>query len=347
MRLLVTGGAGFIGSNFVLRTASTRPDWQVTVLDALTYAGDAANLADVADEVELVVGNVADAELVDRLVARRRRRRALRRRVAQRQLAGRPVAVPGVQRHRHLPAARGGAPPRRAAAPHLDRRGLRRPRRWTIRPASPSRRRSTRRARTRRPRRRPTCWCAPGSGRSASTRPCRTARTTTGPSSTSRSSSRARSPTCCRASSRSCTARGRTCATGSTSTTTTTPSSRSSRRGAAGETYLIGADCEQDNRAIVTLILELMGRPADWFDLVDDRPGHDVRYAIDSTQAAHRDRLGAALRRHPCRPGGRRSTGTATTRAGGRRPSSAPRRRTTAAVARGPDRGKYPPTAAN
>src|SRR6476619_2328789 len=69
MKLLVTGGAGFIGSNFVLRTATTRPDWQVRVLDALTYAGNEANLAEVADRVELVRGSVADAELVDTLVA--------------------------------------------------------------------------------------------------------------------------------------------------------------------------------------------------------------------------------------------------------------------------------------
>ena len=67
--MLVTGGAGFIGTNFVLRTAQTRPDWQVRVLDALTYAGNPDNLAGVADRVELVRGSVADAELVDRLVA--------------------------------------------------------------------------------------------------------------------------------------------------------------------------------------------------------------------------------------------------------------------------------------
>ena len=59
MKVLVTGGAGFIGTNFVLRTAQTRPDWQVRVLDALTYAGNAENLATVADRVELVQGSVA------------------------------------------------------------------------------------------------------------------------------------------------------------------------------------------------------------------------------------------------------------------------------------------------
>ncbi|AEG45127.1 dTDP-glucose 4,6-dehydratase [Isoptericola variabilis] len=68
MRLLVTGGAGFIGSNFVQQTVRERPDVRVTVLDALTYAGDRSSLAPVADKVELVEGSITDAELVDRLV---------------------------------------------------------------------------------------------------------------------------------------------------------------------------------------------------------------------------------------------------------------------------------------
>ena len=55
-------------------------------------------------------------------------------------------------------------------------------------------------------------------------------------------------------------------------------------KGRVGETYLIGADGEQNNRQIVSLLLELMGKPADWFDLVPDRPGHDMRYAIDSSK---------------------------------------------------------------
>ncbi|HWC21303.1 MAG TPA: dTDP-glucose 4,6-dehydratase [Flexivirga sp.] len=69
MRVLITGGAGFIGSNFVHLTAATRPDVQQTVLDAFTYAGDRASLAGLEDTVEIVEGDVADAETVDRLVA--------------------------------------------------------------------------------------------------------------------------------------------------------------------------------------------------------------------------------------------------------------------------------------
>jgi dTDP-glucose 4,6-dehydratase len=55
-------------------------------------------------------------------------------------------------------------------------------------------------------------------------------------------------------------------------------------QGAIGETYLIGADGEQDNKTVVETILTLMGRPADAYDHVKDRAGHDLRYAIDSTK---------------------------------------------------------------
>jgi dTDP-glucose 4,6-dehydratase len=68
VKVLVTGGAGFIGSNFVHQSVRDRPDVEVTVLDALTYAGDRRSLAPVADVVELVEGSITDAALVDRLV---------------------------------------------------------------------------------------------------------------------------------------------------------------------------------------------------------------------------------------------------------------------------------------
>jgi dTDP-glucose 4,6-dehydratase len=54
--------------------------------------------------------------------------------------------------------------------------------------------------------------------------------------------------------------------------------------GRIGETYLIGADGEQTNKDVVEMILELLGRPRDAYDHVNDRAGHDLRYAIDSTK---------------------------------------------------------------
>ena len=55
-------------------------------------------------------------------------------------------------------------------------------------------------------------------------------------------------------------------------------------RGKIGETYLIGADGEKNNKEVLELILELMGQPKDAYDHVKDRPGHDLRYAIDATK---------------------------------------------------------------
>ncbi|MBS1692433.1 MAG: dTDP-glucose 4,6-dehydratase [Actinobacteria bacterium] len=69
MRLLVTGGAGFIGANFVRSTLLERPGVTVTVLDALTYAGSRESLAGVSDSIRLVQGDVTDAPLLDRLTA--------------------------------------------------------------------------------------------------------------------------------------------------------------------------------------------------------------------------------------------------------------------------------------
>ena len=64
MRLLVTGGAGFIGANFVHLTLREFPDTEVTVLDALTYAGSRESLSEVADRIRLVEGDITDGALV-------------------------------------------------------------------------------------------------------------------------------------------------------------------------------------------------------------------------------------------------------------------------------------------
>lgn len=67
-KILVTGGAGFIGANFVHYTLSHHPDQQVTVVDKLTYAGNPANLEKVLDKITFVTGDICDRDLMDRLV---------------------------------------------------------------------------------------------------------------------------------------------------------------------------------------------------------------------------------------------------------------------------------------
>lgn len=62
------------------------------------------------------------------------------------------------------------------------------------------------------------------------------------------------------------------------------------QKGRIGETYLIGADGERNNLEVVGMILEAFGRPADDFEHVTDRAGHDLRYAIDSSKL--REELG-------------------------------------------------------
>lgn len=68
--LLITGGAGFIGSNFVHHVLEKYPDVEVVVLDKLTYAGNLDNLRDVADDrrYNFVHGDICDMELVDQVV---------------------------------------------------------------------------------------------------------------------------------------------------------------------------------------------------------------------------------------------------------------------------------------
>ena len=69
LKLLITGGAGFIGANFVHLVRRERPDYDLVVLDALTYAGNKSNLDSVINDIEFVHGSINDAELVDKLVS--------------------------------------------------------------------------------------------------------------------------------------------------------------------------------------------------------------------------------------------------------------------------------------
>lgn len=68
-QMLVTGGAGFIGSNFVHYTLKNHPDYKITVIDKLTYAGNPDNLKSVLDKIEFITGDICDKNLMDKLVS--------------------------------------------------------------------------------------------------------------------------------------------------------------------------------------------------------------------------------------------------------------------------------------
>ena len=69
MKILVTGAAGFIGSNFVRRSLALKPELEITVLDCLSYAGRLSNLDGLLDKITFVEGNILDKQLVDKLVS--------------------------------------------------------------------------------------------------------------------------------------------------------------------------------------------------------------------------------------------------------------------------------------
>jgi dTDP-glucose 4,6-dehydratase len=283
MKVLVTGGAGFIGANFVHRVRDVRPDWQVTVLDALTYAGHRESLADLGDQIRFVEGNVADAGLVDTLVA------------------DTDVVV-------HF-----------AAESHNDN-SLDNP--WPFMESNIIGTYCLLEAVRRHGVRLHHISTDEVYGDLALDDPARfTEQTPVNPSSPY-SASKASADLLVRAWVRSfgISATVSNCSnnygpyqhvekfiprqiTGILQGTKPKLYGAGANvrdwihvddhndaviaileQGRLGETYLIGADGEQDNAAIVALLLELMGKPADWFDHVPDRPGHDLRYAIDSAK---------------------------------------------------------------
>jgi dTDP-glucose 4,6-dehydratase len=67
-KMLVTGGAGFIGANFVHFTIKNRPEYEITVIDKLTYAANPTTLDSVRDKIEFVEGDICDKELMDKLI---------------------------------------------------------------------------------------------------------------------------------------------------------------------------------------------------------------------------------------------------------------------------------------
>lgn len=300
MKLLVTGGAGFIGTNFVLRITETRPDWQLTVLDALTYAGNRDNLSSVADRVAFVEGSVADGELVDRLVegadavvhfaAESHNDNSLDNPwpFVEANIIGTYRVLEAVRRHgvrlHHISTDE--------VYGDLE---LDDPERFTEQtPLNPSSPYSATKASADLLVR---AWvrsfavnatlsnCSNNYGPYQHVEkfiPRQITNVLQG-------------------------IKPKLYGQGSNVRDWIHVDDHNDavltilEQGRSGETYLIGADGEQDNRAIVALLLELMGKPADWFDLVNDRPGHDLRYAIDSTKL--RTETGWAPRYHDLRAG--------------------------------------------
>jgi len=68
MRLLITGGAGFIGSNFVHYMLSKHSEAEIVVLDKLTYAGNMSSLKDALADIEFVKGDICDEAIVKQLL---------------------------------------------------------------------------------------------------------------------------------------------------------------------------------------------------------------------------------------------------------------------------------------
>ncbi|MDQ3450184.1 MAG: dTDP-glucose 4,6-dehydratase [Actinomycetota bacterium] len=281
MRVLVTGGAGFIGANFVHRAVATRPDWQITVLDALTYAGDRTNLASVADRMGFVEGNVADADLVDRLVGDA----DLVIHFAAESHNDNSLDDPWpfmesniIGTYRLLEAVRKHG--RRMHHISTDEvygdLELDDPNRFTERtPLNPSSPYSASKASADLLVR---AWIR-SFGITATLSNCSN---NYGPYQhvekfIPRQITNILSGIKPKLYGRGANVRDWIHVDDHNDAVITIV-----EHGRAGETYLIGADGEQDNRQIVALLLEIMGKPADWFELVPDRPGHDLRYAIDS-----------------------------------------------------------------
>lgn len=283
MRMLVTGGAGFIGSNFVHQVVREHPEVQVTVLDALTYAGDEKSLASVWDRVTFAKGSITDHDVVDDLVKNS------------------DVVV-------HFAAESHNDNSLHDPWPfvHTNVIGtytlLEAVRRYDVRYHHIS--------------------TDEVYGDLELDDPAKFTPDTPYNPSSPYSSTKASSDLLVRAWARSfgvratisnCSnnygpyqhvekfiprqvtnvidgVRPKLYGTGENVRDWIHVEDHNSAvweiitKGRLGETYLIGADGEVDNKTVVELILELTGQPSDGYDLVSDRPGHDLRYAIDATK---------------------------------------------------------------
>ena len=283
MRLLVTGGAGFIGSNFVLRTAQTRPQWEVRVLDALTYAGNAANLEPVADRVELVRGSVSDARLVDELVAECDMVVHFAAESHNDNSLDEPwpfVEANVLGTYQLLQAVRHhGVRLHHVSTDEVyGDLAIDDPARFTEQtPYNPSSPYSATKAAADLLVR---AWVR-SFGVQATLSNCSN---NYGPYQHVEKFIPRQITNVLQGIKPKLYGQGANVRDWIHVDDHNDAVVTILEQGRLGETYLIGADGERTNRQVVETLLELMGKPADWYDLVSDRPGHDLRYAIDSTK---------------------------------------------------------------
>ena len=289
MRMLVTGGAGFIGSNFVHHTVREHPGVQVTVLDALTYAGDEHNLDPVAGRIVFAQGDVADPVIVDSLVknadavvhfaAESHNDNSLHDPwpFVRTNLIGTYQLLEAVRRHdvrlHHIstdevygdleiddPAKFTPTTPYNPSSPYSSTKAGSdlMVRAWVrsfgVRATISN--------------------CSNNYGPYQHVEkfiPRQITNVIDG-------------------------VRPKLYGTGQNVRDWIHVDDHNAavwtilEKGRIGETYLIGADGERDNKSVVETLLDLMGQSPDAYDLVSDRPGHDLRYAIDATKL--RDELG-------------------------------------------------------
>jgi dTDP-glucose 4,6-dehydratase len=289
VRVLVTGGAGFIGSNFVHYAARHRPQWKLTVVDLLTYAGNQDNLAPIAGQVEFVRGDVSDQELIDRLVsasdvvvhfaAESHNDNSLAGPwpFVATNLVGTYTLLEAVRRHgtrlHHI-----------STDEVFGDLELDDPERFheatSYNPSSP--------------------YSATKAGADllvrAWTRSFGVASTISncsnnyGPYQHVEKFIPRQITNLLDGEKPKLYGQGRNVRDWIHVDDHNSAVVAILEKGRLGETYMIGASGETSNREILELLLEIMGHPADWYDLVNDRPGHDLRYAVDATKI--REELG-------------------------------------------------------
>lgn len=283
MNMLVTGGAGFIGANFVHYTVKNFPQYNVTVLDALTYAGNKANLEPVADKITFVEGNICDTELVDKLVgnadvvvhfaAESHNDNSLHNPspFIQTNLIGTFTLLEAVRKHgkryHHIstdevygdlelddPAKFKETTPYNPSSPYSSTKaGSDMLVRAWVRSFGVQATISN---------------CSNNYGPYQHVEkfiPRQITNILTGE-------------------------KPKLYGGGENVRDWIHVDDHNSAvhaiidKGRIGETYMIGANGERNNKQVLELLLELLGKPADWYDQVNDRPGHDLRYAIDATK---------------------------------------------------------------